>query len=218
MAAKFWSNVTVAVQSALASAVTIDSGAGGVTAANPAVVSYSGTDPTDGDYVLFSAQGMSQLDGMIGKVGSVNTGADTFNALGIDSRGFDTFSSGSFQVITFGNSMTNAVGISASGGDYETADVTTIHDTVRKLVPTVASALQYTFECLWDPADAGLAALKAASDAKDQLAIRFTFSDGTVFVFSGYVGCSMAPTGSAQEAVKTTVTITAFGRPTSLTA
>ena len=66
----------------------------------------------------------------------------------------------------------------------------------------------------WDPASTALLALKAASDAKAKRAIRFTFSDGTKFLFVGYVGCTLIPTGNAQELVTTPIVIEGAGRPT----
>lgn len=213
MTPSFWSNVQVAIQSALSTAVTIDA----ISKANPGLIEYTdagASDPANGAYVLLSVNGMHQLDQRVVRVANVDTVADDFESEGVDTTSFDTFSSGTFQVITFGTTLSSAVGINASGGDYETADITTIHDSTRKVVPTVASPLTYTFDCLWDPSDTALAALKAASDAKSTRAVKFTFSDGRIFVFNGYVGASLAPTGGAQEAVRTSVTITAYGRPT----
>lgn len=210
MTPSYWSNVQVAIQSALAAAVTIDT----MSKANPCVVEYTGTDPTNGDFVLLNVNGMHQMDQRVVRVANVDTATDDFETEGVDTTLFGTFSSGTFQVITFGTSLAAAVGIQASGGEFETADITTIHDSVRRIAPTVASPLSYTFDCLWDPSDAALLALKSASESKATRAVKFTFSDGRIFVFSGYIGCSLAPTGSAQEAVRTSVTITAYGRPT----
>lgn len=208
MAIKFWSGVGVAIQSALAAAQTIT----GITQANPGVVSSAGTLPANGDFVLLTVQGMHQLDQRVVRV--ANVGAGTFELEGVDTSLFDAFSSGTFEVITFGTTLTKAAGVNASGGDFEFSDLTTIHDNIRKSAPTVASPMQYNFDCFWDPSDAALIALKAASDSKSTRAVRFTFADGSIFVFSGFIGASMAPTGTAQDTVKTAVNITANGRPT----
>lgn len=208
MTPSYWSNVQVSIQSALAAAITLTA----ITKANPGVATYTGTDPVTGDYILLDVDGMHQVDNMAVRAAAVDGTGNTFELEGVNTTSFNTFSSGTGQVITFGTTLAAAVGIQASGGDYETADITTIHDSTRKVVPTVASPLQFTFDCLWDPSDAALLALKSASDSKVTRAIKFTFSDGRIFVFSGYIGCSLSPTGSAQEAVKTTVTITAYGR------
>lgn len=203
-----WSNVQVAIQSALAAADTIT----GVTKADPGVVTATGHGIADGSYVKVSAEGMHQIDGRVFRVDGGDT--NTFQLEGEDTTLYDTFTSGSAEAITFGINMATATGLTASGGDFDFIDVTTIHDNVRKQVPGIASAATYTFENLWDPSDPALVALKAASDNQAQRAIRFTFAGGQVVTFNGYVGCTLLPTGTAQDKVITQVVITMFGRPT----
>jgi hypothetical protein len=210
MAAKTWSNVAIAVQSALATALTIT----GITKANPAVVTYTGTDPSNGDYALLKVQGMSQMDYKIVRVANENGAANTFECEGVDSTLYDTFTSGTAEIITFGTTLSVVGGLSASGGDFNMIDVTTIHDSVNKQIPGNANATVFNLTCNWDPADAGLIALKTAGDSKAIRCVKFTFADSTKYLFAGYVGCTLAPTGSAQQKVETPVVITAYGRPT----
>lgn len=210
MTAKVWSGVTVSMQSALATAVTIS----GITKASPAVVSYSsGTDPSNGDYVLLKIVGMSQLDYRVARVANVNGAGNTFELEGIDSTAFDTFTSGTFEVVTFGTTLSAASGISVSGGDFNMIDVTTISDNVNKEIPGNANPINISMDCLWDPADAGLVAMKSASDSKSVKAFKIAFADGAKVVFAGYVGCTNFPTGSAQQKVSTPANITMYGRP-----
>ena len=54
----FWSNVGVDVQTSLASALTITA----ISKASTGVVSYTGTDPTNGDYVLIAQPGCRPLE------------------------------------------------------------------------------------------------------------------------------------------------------------
>ena len=204
-----WSNVSVAIESALGGNLTIS----GITKANPGVVTSTAHGLTNGDYVKLSVQGMHQLDGRVVRVAGVAT--DTFQLEGVDTTSFDTFSSGTANEVTFGTSLATATSVSASGGDFDYIDVTTIHDNVRKQLPGLANAATYSFENIWDPSDAGLIALKSASDSQAQKAIRFTFgTGGRIMVFNGYIGASLLPTGNAQEVVKTSVTITGYGKPT----
>lgn len=148
----FWSNVSVSVQSAIATAITIT----GITKANPAVVSYSGvTDPANGDIITLSIQGMNQLNDVVARVANVNAAGNTLELEGIDSTLFNTFTSGSFQVVTLGTTISHLVDINASGGEPEFADTTTIHQQVRTRTPTVTSPLSYSMTGLWDPQDAG---------------------------------------------------------------
>lgn len=206
-----WTKVLVDVESTAAAAVTISS----ITKANPAVVSFNGALPSDGAYVRINATGMSQVDGRVFRVDNGASGSpDTFELEGCDSTLFDDFSAGTFEVITYGTSMTTATGLSASGGDFDFIDVTTIHDNIRKQVPGVASPAVYTFESLWDVADGALQAFKTASDNQTLRAVRFTFANGQKVVFNGYIGASLLPVGNAQDKVTTSVVVTMFGRPT----
>lgn len=209
MSVQVWSNVAVAVQSAIGSAITIS----GITKDSPGVVTYTGTDPSNGDYVLLSVQGMSQLDVRIARVANVNASANTFELEGIDTTSYDTFTSGSFQVVTFGTTLNVVSNVQASGGDFQMIDVTTIHDTIQKQIPGNASPTTFSMECQWQPDDAGLIALKAASDAKAQRCVRLTFANGYKYLVAGYIGATLSPTGSAQQVVSTPVVITAYGRP-----
>lgn len=204
-----WSNVAVAVQSALATAVTVNS----ITKANPAVVGYTGTDPVNGDFIVMTATGMRQVDARVFRVANVVGGSNTLELEGVDSTNFDTFVSGSFQVITFGTSLGTVSSINASGGDFDFIDITTIHDNQKRQIPNLPNPLVFTMDNIWDPADPGLVALKLASDNQAKRAIRFGFAGGAgqKVVFTGYVGASLSPTGSAGDKVVTPVVITADG-------
>ena len=213
MAAKVWSGVAVAIQSALAAAVTV--GSGGVTKASPGVCTYTGADPAEDSYVVFtSVVGMYQLDDRVVRANNVSAGGNTFELEGVDTTLFDTMTSANVQQITFGTSLSVATGVQASGGEFEFIDTTTIHNNVRTRIPGVASPISLSFTCQWDPADAALAAFKTASDSKAKRAVMVTFSDSARFLFYGYVGFAFIPTGSAQELVACQVQIESAGRPT----
>lgn len=205
-----WSNVAIAMQSALAAAVTINT----ISKASPGVVGYTGTDPGNGDYVLISAQGMHQMNDRVARVANVNTVADTFELEGIDTTLFDTFVSGTFEVITFGTSITTATSLSSSGGGFDFIDTTTIHGNAKTQMPGLPAASTYNFDNIWDISDAGLQAMKVASDAQAKRAFKFTFgTGGQIMVFAGYVGANLLPGGSAQQLVTTPAAITMNGTP-----
>jgi hypothetical protein len=203
-----WAGVAVAMQSVLATPITVT----GITKASPAVLTATNTY-TNGDYVLLSIQGMSQLDNKVVRVASVS--GTTFAAEGIDSTSFDTFSTGTAAKITFGTTISTATSMSASGGDFDFIDTTTIHNTVKTQIPGLANPLNYTFDNIWDIADAAQIAMKLATDTQAQRAFKFTFgTGGPIMTFSGYVGFTGAPTGNAQDKVTAQAVITAFGTPT----
>jgi hypothetical protein len=203
-----WSGVAIAMQSALATADTITA----ITQANPGVATSSSHGNANGTYLKLEVSGMYQLDGKVVRV--ANTATNTFELEGINTTSYGTFSSGTAEAITFGTTLATVTGLTASGGDFDFIDTTTVHDTVRTQVPGLASALTFTFENIWDVSDAALVAMKAASDAQAERCFKFTFANGQIMVFNGYVGASLVPVGNAQDLVRTTVTITAFGTPT----
>lgn len=211
MTVSVWSNVAVAMQSALAASQTIS----GITKANPGVATYTGSDTlSNGDYVKIAAQGMHQVNGRVFRAANVDGTGNTFELEGEDTTNYDTFSSGSFEEVTFGTTLATATGLSASGGDFSFIDTTTIHDEQQTQIPGVATAAVYTFENIWDPSDAGLAAAKLASQTKAQRCFRFTFANGAKVVFNGYVGCTLLPVGNAQDKVTTPMVVTMHGAPT----
>jgi hypothetical protein len=203
-----WSSVQVAVQSAIASGKTISA----ISKASEGVVSCTANGYSDGDYVLISALGMWQVDGLVVRVKSAVT--DSFTMEGVDTTNFDDFVSGDAEKITFGTSLSTITGVTGSGGDFNFIDITTIHDNVKRQIPGVANAMSYSMESLWDTSDTALIALKVASDSQAQRAFKFTFSSGQIMVFNGYVGTPLIPGGNTQDKVTTKIDITAFGRPT----
>lgn len=70
----------------------------GITAANPAVVTYGGADTyANGDTVYLSdILGMTQLNGVKGVVANVNAGANTFELAGVNSSAYTAYVSGGF--------------------------------------------------------------------------------------------------------------------------
>lgn len=205
----FWSNVQVKVGATHATALTVT----GITKANPAVVTYTGTDPTNGQFVIMDCAGMVELKNRVFRIANVDGVANTFQLEGEDSSLYTTFISGTATPVATFQSMTTVQDISASGGDPEFADVTTIHDQIRRRVPTVFSPSSYAFGCIFDPADAAMARLVALTKSRTPEAVVFTFSDGAQFAFYAYAAASGAPTGSAQEVVKTNVSLESQGLP-----
>lgn len=207
--ARKWSNVAVAMQSAIAASKTITS----ITQANPGVATSVAHGLTNGNIVYLVINGMSQLNGRVARIAGVTT--DTFQLEGIDTTNFDTFSTGTCAVVTLGTSITTATSISASGGDFDFIDTTTIHDNVRTQIPGIAASATYSMENIWDVSDAGLLAMKSAYDSQAIRAFVFTFGvGGQKMYFAGYVGATLLPGGQAQGLVTTPATITMFGSPT----
>lgn len=203
-----WANVAVAMESAAAGAVTITA----ISKASPAVCTATNTY-TNGDYVRLSISGMYQLDGKVVRVSAASGSA--FSCEGVDSTSFETFTSGTASKLTYGTSITTATSMQGSGGDFDFIDTTTIHSNTKTQIPGLGNPITYTFDNLWDIADTGQIAMKTATDAQAQKSFKFTFgTGGPIMVFSGYVGFTGSPGGSAQDKVTSQAVITAFGTPT----
>lgn len=207
MAYTFWSNVQVAVGT-FGAAQPITS----ITAADPPVITDAAHGLSNGDYVVFEVQGMFQLNKVLARVDNVTT--DTFEAEGIDASAFNAFTSGSYREVTFATQMSNVVDVNASGGEPEFADITTIHQNIRTRVPVVTSPLTFSMTGLFDPSDAAMQELAIATRSITERGMRFTFSNGNIMVFSAYPSAPGVPTGSAQQAVQTPITLEAQGLPT----
>lgn len=206
--AKKWSNVQIAMQSALAAAITLTA----ITKASTGVVSSVAHGLSNGDLLYLEVQGMRQVNDRVVRV--ANKTNDAFELEGIDTTAFDTFSSGTAQKITFGTTISTATSISSSGGSFDFIDTTTIHDNSRTQMPGLPAASTFTFDNIWDVSDAGLLAMKTASDAQAKRAFKFTFgAGGQVMLFVGYVGANLLPGGQAQGLVTTPTTITMNGTP-----
>jgi hypothetical protein len=208
MAYTFWSNVQINVQTALGAAKTITA----ITKANPGVVSSTSHGLANGTYVLLSVVGMFELDQVVARV--ANQTASTFELEGIDTTTYNTFVSGSAYAITFGSSMSTAQGVNVSGGEPEFVDITTVHDNVRKRAPTVVSPMTMSIESFYDPSNAALAQLATATRTKTTRAILLTFANSTKMVGSAFVAAAGVPTGTAQDIVKTPVSLEFQGLPT----
>jgi len=205
-----WKNVAVAIQSGIATAKAIS----GITKANPGVVTSDAHGYSNGDYVYLSdILGMHQLKDKVVRVANQST--NTYELEGVDTTGFDTFTSGGAQKLTFGTSITTALTVNGSGGEFDFVDTTTIHQNTKTQIPGLPSAISYQFDHIWDAADAGLLAMKAASDIQAKRAFKFQFGvGGKILTFAGFVGCSMLPGGQAQQLVTTSSVITMDGTPT----
>jgi len=208
-----WSGVAVAMQSALGADKTITAVAIGATATITATHDF-----TAGDYVVFDVQGTTQLNDKVYRVESVSTTAsfvlEDTDGTSVDTSDWTAFTSGTCNKITFGTSLTTMTEFTGSGGEAGDIDITTIHDDESVLIPGVKSPIAYNFQNLWDPSDAGLIALKAASDAGTKRAFKFTFRTGVIAVFNGYPNYSGSPTGSAQDKVVSPGTIKVAKSPT----
>lgn len=176
-----------------------------VTNANPAVATSTAHGLTNGDYVLLKVNGMTPLNYRVVRVAGVTT--DTFQLEGIDSTGFETFTSGTAQEITFGASASTLQDLSPSGGESAGITVSTIHSDQDFEIPGNRSPIVISAGSLWDPTDPALLAMKGFDELKTPACVIATFSTGAKILFCAYMSANLAPAGSSGQVVTTPVSM-----------
>lgn len=203
-----WSKVAVAVQTALAAAVTITA----ISKANPAVATASNTY-TNGDIVLLKISGMTQLDYRVVRVAAATV--SSFQLEGVDSTGFDAFVSGTSEKITFGATASTFQDVNGSGGEAAGIDVSTIHNDQNIQIPGNRNPVIYNFNSIWDPADAALLQMRTFDNSKTPGCMQFTFATGAKLYFAAYMTAPLVAVGSAGNTVTTPVSARLRGLLTS---
>ena len=69
------------------------------------------TDPVNGDFVVLTVVGMHQVNGRVFRVANVNGAGNTFELEGENTTAYDTFTSGTAEVITFGTTAATFTGV-----------------------------------------------------------------------------------------------------------
>jgi hypothetical protein len=205
-----WSNVRIDLSTGLAAAIVITS----VTLGAVTTVAYTGADPINGDEILLTIPGSQDLDGKVYRVASVDGVANTLVLEGLDSTGFDSVTGGSFQKISGWATSNIITGVNASGGDAQYKDTTTVHDRIQTEVPTVVSPMKVDFDANFNPSDPFFVEANKASKKNEIRVARFRFAGGERLLGSAYVSASGVPTGSAQDLVKTKMSLSFQGLPT----
>jgi Phage tail tube protein, TTP len=203
----FWFNVTIDMQSALATAKTVTA----IQKTSPAVVTHSDVNETNGNYVLMSTSGMAQINNRVLRVSNTSASPSEFQAESLDATGFSTFSSGSFQEITFGTQFSTITNVTPSGGDPEFDDTTLVHSTARTQAVTLTSPFTVVFDSLWDPSDAALTAAKSAADSNSPKCVRISFAAGPRVAFYADIGFAYLPLGTVPGKVTTRLTFSGKG-------
>lgn len=187
----------------------------GITKAAPPVLTYAGTDPSNGDYVALTDMfGMTEFEGAMVKVANVNGAGNTFEAEDQNSSAYGTFVSGNMKPLTLATEIGDGTGFSISGFEQQFAEYTLLRDKITRKVPTTVSGGSLEIPMLWDPTTASAIAIQTAADSAAKLGFKILFPDGLEMLFFGYIGASGMPkVGSANEIMQTTISVTMATRP-----
>jgi hypothetical protein len=160
-----------------------------ITKANPAVVTYTGVDPSNGDVIqIQNVVGMDEVNLEQYIIDNVNTGAKTLELVDVDSTGYGTYVSGGiFDVGSFSN-FCELTGYNRTGGTSPEIDATTICSTAAEFetgLPDFGStALDYNFA----PQTAIQTSLEEFHTSGEKTAVKITLpKSGGIMVLLGFV-------------------------------
>lgn len=211
----FWTNVGVSVSSAVSAEITITN----ISKAAEGVVTFSGTAPAElvNDAVLWIKEinGMIELGERAFIVKDFDDASKTFKLKAEDTTDYGNFTGQAKAVVaTMGADFRSIQDVSASGGDFEKADVTVIHGLLRRRRSTVANPVTFSFTNLFDLGDPGFKECVKAHRSKTNRVIMFSFGTGPKILAVGAPAATGVPTGQAQGVVQTPVEIECQGMPT----
>lgn len=205
------SGTRIFMQSAIAAKQAITA----ITKANPAVVSYSGTDPVNNDYIaLVDMFGMTEFEESLVKAGNVSSGSNTFEAQDQNSAAYGTFVSGNMQIVTLATEIGDGTGLTISGFEQQFAEYNLLRDRITRRVPTIVSAGSVEIPMIWDPTDVTGQAIVTAADSAARLGFKVLFPDGLEMLFFGYIGASGLPrVDNNQSIIQANVSVSMATRP-----
>ncbi|MEG0051936.1 MAG: phage tail tube protein [Comamonas sp.] len=212
----FWTNVGISVQTAVSAVFAIES----ISKEVEALVKFTGNAPdgleTGAVVRLTDVNGMVAVNDRAFRVKAFDGAAKTFVLEGEDSTDYGTFTGGSAVVVTLGADFRSVQEINGSGGDFEKADITTVHGTLRRRRSTVQNPVTFGFTNLFDMGDPGFKECVKAHRSKTTRVIQLSFGGGPKILFVGAPAAAGVPTGQAQGVVQTPVDIECQGVPTTL--
>lgn len=187
----------------------------GITKADPPVITYAGTDPTNGAYmILRSMTGMTQFEDAVVKVANVNAAGNTFEAKDQDSTNFSTFASGNMYPVTFGSELTIAMDAKFSGGEPQYSEYMLLWDDTMRRKFTHTSAAGIDLPVLWDPTDANYQYLYNLARTDSTLAVKIVMKSGVEILSFGNFGGSGQPTaGSSRDIIQATFSLSPTTKP-----
>jgi hypothetical protein len=198
MAFSLPNNIAYAVASAYAALIAVTA----ATNATEAVLTTANNTYAIGDYLEFTS-GWSKANGRIFR-------AKAPTATSVTLEGFDTTDTvafpagagvGSLRKITSWQSIVQVLSCDVSGGDPKYATVNPMDGDMELSLPDGFSATTLNMSIADDPAQAHNAVLRAASNSAKIIALKCVLQNGSILLYSGYVGFNENPTQQKGQAM-----------------
>lgn len=186
-----------------------------VTNATEAVATLAaGHGVVAGDYLEVSS-GWDLLDKRVVRAKTVSTNDVTLEKVNTSNTAKFPAGSGigSIRRITAWSQLSQLKSLSASGGDVNFADITSLSDLTQKQVPTTRSAVTMTLDVFDDPSLAWYADVTAADEARTPYGLKMNFPNGSKLVASAYWSLMRVPQVNLNEAMTTQITLSYAAEP-----
>lgn len=185
------------------------------TNASPCALTVVGSTIVAGDYVEVNS-GWGLLDKRLVRAGA-GTSATSIVLEGIDTTDTTKYPAGagvgSVRKVSTWTQITQVRSISASGGQQQYADVTSIVDVVTRQIPTVRGAVEMTVDVFDDPTLAWYADVMKADDARAPYGMILAFPNGSKTVANAYWSLMRVPTMAQNEALMTQISLSYAAEP-----
>lgn len=185
------------------------------TNASPCALTVVGSTIVAGDYVEVSS-GWGLLDKRLVRAGA-GTSATSIVLEGIDTSDTTKYPAGagvgSVRKVSTWTQITQVRSISASGGQQQYADVTSIVDVVTRQIPTVRGAVEMTVDVFDDPSLAWYADVIKADEARTPYGMILAFPNGSKTVANAYWSLMRVPTMAQNEALMTQISLSYAAEP-----
>lgn len=168
-----------------------------------------------GDYVeVLSGWGL--LDQRVVRCASGTTGS-TVVLEGINTVDTSKYPAGtgvgSVRKISTWTAISQVKSLSASGGEVQFTDVSTIQDVVARQMPTIRSAVNMTVDVYDDPSLNWYADVVAADEARKPYGLLMEFSNGSRLAANAYWSLLRVPTMAQNEALMSQLTLSYASEP-----
>ncbi len=120
---------------------------------------------------------------------------------------------GTLRKVSAWSQLSQLKSLSASGGEQQFADITSLVDRVQKQVPTTRSAVTMTIDAYDDPSLAWYSDVNTASEASAPYGLLMTFANGSKLVANAYWSLQKVPSVNQNEAMTTQISLSYAAEP-----
>ncbi len=185
-----------------------------LTNAAPPVAQSTAHGLINGTFVEVTS-GWQSINQRIARVSGQTTNAFNYEGLDTTNTTANTVGGGvgSVREITAFTELPQVLGFTTSGGDQQFTQFAFLAENFERQLPTIFSAQSLTLTMADDPAQAGILALQAASDARAIRALKLALPNGSAILYNGYVSYNPTPTLNKGSIMQVTATFSLVGRP-----